>query len=592
MGAFFLYRSVSDIQVNEAESIFSRKGFASPHRAVLGDWRLLTYRKILLKVVDNYVVDGGHSLFACGTVVYHGLSYRESLQRLLQDFKHNKVNQNELIGHFCLLYWNGDALSVLTDQLNTFHIFSNDAVNCLSSSFLAMLTASPTKRLLNRRAVCEKLSTGYIISPDTLVEGISQIDDELAQSFSQGEHCISFIKHALRPIIQLDNCGIEESLKKQEEVLKGQFEKMDALNSEYGGDLGISDGFDSRLVLACAEKFFSKPIMLHTHATGGVHDRSKELVSNMASSTHCALRSIQTTQMDNHLHERAEEILNDGLLFFDARSSHNMGAFSETYTRGYKEKVLDQQRCSLNGLGGEIYRNYYSVRRSGFLESRKFMNLYDYYTFAKDAFGNDELYEEMHLRRMEKISKRLKVDVVDEIDFLALRRYYSEVRMPDCDANNSDAQNTVSFYLMPFIQPAVTWAGIDATPYIGVGGSYQGALITRISPSLASFPSHYGYSFDRKIPAKISLKYRARETIPMSFFYSRSRRLGMVNKAIAIKRAEDLLKKIPILNEVKSALLDTQVISDFDSCLLHYAQKPTAFYVGTFLNEFSSKIKF
>ncbi|MCD4832134.1 MAG: hypothetical protein K8R02_10100 [Anaerohalosphaeraceae bacterium] len=588
MGAFFLYKSDSSVDVNEAKCLFHRKGFAAPKVVELGDWHLLQYKKILLNV-ENYIIENNCALFCCGTVIYHGLSYHDSLRRLLRDFQNNSINQSEVIGHFCLLFWDGSRLTVLTDQMNTFHIFVNDETTYFSSSFLAMLSASPKPLPLNRLAVCEKLSTGYIVSPDTLVKGISQVNDELADTFSYNREKIMFISHPKRPPIQLHCQGIEKSLSRQLEVLENHFYKLDNLHSEYSGELGLSDGYDSRLLLACSH-FLSQPLSLHTHATKGVHDCSKQNVEQIASHIGQPLHSVVTHRLKEQSSERLAEILKDGLFFFDSRSSHNMGAFSETYTREYKVKALGNHRLSLNGLGGEVYRNYYETRQHGTFDLRQWMNYHIYYTFAKEAIGNDELFEEMHLRKQKKIALRLGVEYSSKIDFLWLRRYYSEVRMPDCDANNCDAQNQIAFYHMPFIQPDIIWEGINATRYIGLGGSYQGALIHKLSPILASFTSHYGYSFGNKLPWKESLRCRMKELLPLYVLNQRAKGILLKKKKSIIAENMLFINSNPILQEAKESLLESGVIKNLEEALLHYAQGPTLLYIGTFLREFRNKL--
>lgn len=62
--------------MSEAKSLFYRKGFSAPKVVELGDWRLLQYKKIFLDTED-FVVKNNRALFACGTIVYQGLRYRD-----------------------------------------------------------------------------------------------------------------------------------------------------------------------------------------------------------------------------------------------------------------------------------------------------------------------------------------------------------------------------------------------------------------------------------------------------------------------------------------------------------------------------------
>ena len=593
MGAFILYKTKVDLDIKCAKDLFQRKGFAEPKSVNLGKWRLLQYQKIFLVDVENFIIDNSQMIFCCGTVIYYGLSYRDSLKRLLKDFQSGSVNQSELIGHFCLLYWNGLKLIALTDTLNTFHVFVNDDISCFSSSFLGILCASPRPLPLNRLAVCEKMATGYIISPDTLVQGILQLNDEVASSFSQNSNDIEFVQHIPRPQIKLHDNGIDKSLSIQIDLLEKHFSKLEALHEEYSGELGISDGYDSRIVLACS-KGFAKKLSLHTHASSNTvcHDISKSIVQRMAQATGSYLKIVPTQHVLYCEPDKMANTLDDSLHLFDGRCSYNMGAFSETYTKAYRKEILgDSLGFTLNGLGGEVYRNYYSLQQRYSIHLRHWMNNSIYYSFSKDGIEDKDLFEEMHEHRLHKINSRLGLQRKSRVDLLWVRRYYSEVRMPDCDAINSDAQNQLSFYHMPFIQPEIIYEGINANPYIGLAGSYQMALIHKLSSKLSSYHTHYGYAANKKIPMRFVFKTGLAGHIPEQLRWLRKRLVMPSRNERFINQTQIMLKKCEVLSESKDCLLESGTIKNFDATIIDNAQRATTMFVGTFLRQFQNKLK-
>jgi len=503
------------------------------------------------------------------------------------------VNQSELIGHFCILYWNGSELKALTDVLNTYHVYTNDDATCFSSSFLGILSASPKPLPLNRLAVCEKMATGYIISPDTLVQGISQLNDEVASDFSQSLNDIEFVRHAPRPEIKLHDKGIDKSISIQTDLLENHFGKIEALHNEFTGELGLSDGYDSRVVLACS-KVFSKQLSLHTHASTELscHNAAKSIVQKIARATNSTLKIVPTKHILFSEPDKMRDILDDSLHLFDGRCSHNMGAFSETYTKAYRKKILsDGQRFTLNGLGGEVYRNYYALQKNYSIHLRHWMNYFIYYAYAKDGIGDNALFEEMHEHRLHKINKRLGLQKKSRIDLLWIRRYYSEVRMPDCDAVNSDAQNQLSFYHMPFIQPEITYEGINANRYIGLGGSYQMALMYKLSPELSAFRTHYGYPCDKKIPLKFILRTTLAGHIPEQWRWFRKRLVPPSSTKRFANQTRLMLERCEALSESKESLLASGAIKNFDATIMNSSQRATTMFVGTFLRKFQNKIK-
>ena len=117
MGAFFLYKNRADIDLESVRQAFEKKEFGIPAVFNLNDMTLWLCRKQLVTDV-NYLTDtDGSSLFATGSVVYKGLSYRDMLQTLLDDYLHDQLDLNELIGSFCLIFHVKGEARVLTDWL-------------------------------------------------------------------------------------------------------------------------------------------------------------------------------------------------------------------------------------------------------------------------------------------------------------------------------------------------------------------------------------------------------------------------------------------------------------------------------------------
>lgn len=588
MGAFFLYKTGDELELKEAGRIFTRKGFDQPAEFELGSWSLWLFRKQTLRG-PNYFSEDQWAVFCCGTVAYYGLGYEDSMKRTLRDFREKRLELKEFIGNFCILLWDGKRLFLLTDQFNIQHVFFNAEKTCISTSFLAVLSASPKALKLNQLAVCEKLSTGYIVSPDTLVEGIYKLDDANKAEFNSNRDEIEFITHPNSPAIQLHRDGIEDSISCVTATLEKHFQGVDALHSAFSGELGLSSGYDSRLVLACS-KFLSLPLSIHTHATAGVHDIEAGKVKNIADGMGLPLVKVVTRGMEEQPKEQIENILRDGLYFFDGRCSHNMGAFSETYSRGYKLRVLGAHGLSWSGLGGEIYRNYYLTNRAS-VNLRRWMDDRVYYRFSKEAIANQELYEEMHQRKVRKMSQRIGSHFLNSrVSFLDLRRYYSEIRMPECDGVNNNAHNQIAFFHTPFFDPKIVYEGINATPYIGCDGLYQAKLITRLNPALAAYQSHYGHPFDY-VPTSYLVKCWVKGKMPDTLRYARAKMVSRRRSKGFLPGFINFINNTPVLMEIKTILSESVLKGSFEKAMIDYAQRPTTLFIGSFLREFQTNIK-
>jgi len=589
MGAFFLHKISSDLLLDDAGRIFKRKGFSEPKQFSLGDWTLWTYRKQLVDENNFFISEDGMAVFSCGTVVYRSLSYKDTLKCLVEDFRGKRINQDELIGNFCLIFWDTRQISILTDSLDIQKIFFNENRTCISSSFLSVLAASPVPLPLNQLAIYEKLSTGYIVSPDTMVRGICQFEEKTAKTFNKNNKTIQFLRHIDQTNTCLHKRGMNDSISHQITVLKKHFKKIDTLNTEYSGELGLSSGYDSRLVLGC-NKYLSQPFSIHTHSTEGVHDTELAIVQKIAQSRNLSVSIVKSLRMEDQQTKHIEDTLIDGLYFFDGRCSHNMGSFSETYTRKYKISVLGRNRLSWNGLGGEIYRNYYFTGYHK-VNLRYWMDNHVYSPFAREVVGDKDLFEAMHQLKMKKIREKIgDVFLNRKVKFIDLRRYYSKVRMPEGDGNNNNAHNQLAFYHTPFFDPIIIREGLNATPYIGFNGNYQAELIKKIAPNLASFQSHYGHSFDN-VPLDYRIKSWAKSKIPNKGHHLRARFLDKKKSGSFIPGFMAFIKANPMLLEIKNILSESILNDRFEMAMIDYAQRPTTMFVGSFLLEFQNKLK-
>ena len=73
MGAFFLFKSSEEHDLDKVRDTFRAKGFFEPKEFDLGEFTLWLYKKQLVDE-DNYVIhkDKRNALFVNGTIIYKG----------------------------------------------------------------------------------------------------------------------------------------------------------------------------------------------------------------------------------------------------------------------------------------------------------------------------------------------------------------------------------------------------------------------------------------------------------------------------------------------------------------------------------------
>jgi hypothetical protein len=591
MGAFFLYDRNAVLDIVSLKKVFQEKGFSAPRLFDIGASSLLLYQKQLVDE-PNYIESDGCALFVIGTVIYQGRDYNETKLSLLKDFQNDSVDKDDLQGNYCLLFYDGKKVTLLNDAMNVQHLFTNKAQQFITSSFLAAMAAVPEKLRLNRMACLEKLTTGYIVGKETLFEQVYHVTRAMQNLSEFG--IWRFIKwDEIKLPDVFDRSGRKESATRQVAAIKEYLQGIKALAVQYKPEIGLSGGYDSRLLYAATFHTWPFKIAVHTHATEGVniHDQEKEIVKQMTTTKGSPLKIIATKNMDSYEDMEIEDILKDGLYFFDGRCAYNMGAFSPVYTRKYKMSVVGDCRLALNGLGGEMYRNYYMVARP-FIHSKEWMKAHIYSNCIETVFRNQKDLVKMHRHICGKMEQELGFFWRGWISNFNMRRYYSELRMPDCDALNCNAHNQIAFYLTPFIERRLLEQAYYGTRYVGISGEYQAEIIRQMDSELAAFPSHYGFNFLEVAPLKYRTYMFIRGWMPDSIWNARIRFVvKSMKEARSLKYFHRVAAKCEYLRNAASyaELLFPEV--DFDELRKDYAMMPNSSYISVLLYEFRDRIE-
>jgi hypothetical protein len=365
---------------------------------------------------------------------------------------------------------------------------------------------------------------------------------------------------------------------------------MKNLVSQYQADIGLSGGYDSRLLfLLCRDAGF--PVSLHSHLTAGTHETELRVAETIAKMRGARLRVVRTRRVENLEESEVERMLLENLYYFDGRNTHSMGAFSETYTRSYKVATIGEARVSLNGKAGEIYRNCYTTARDG-VDFGGWMRNHVYYSIAKSALRATHAWRTLHEHIIRKMEARLNVDLTGSTDLLTTRRYYGEIRSPDCYGSIDDAHNQVAFHLTPFIDYSILQTAYEATSYLGASGAFEAAMMTTLDAEIAGLHSTHGYSLTHE-PFAHRLHCLIKAALPERFWVWRTectiRRsdLGMA----ALRTYPALRERSGMIRRAEEALCAFAPLVDWHMLMRVPESRATALFVGTFLCEFGGKLR-
>ena len=507
MGAFLLTDSGNQYYYDPALELFREMGFSSPERLQIGGRTLYVYSKMATGE-NNIRSDGNCTIVSVGTPIYKSKNYSDSLTTLLKDYETNNLSFDQLSGQYSILFCRGDSVEILRDPLGCKHIFSDKNHHMLSSHMLPLCLCTDGPLHINKQAVYEKLLTGFIMPPDTLFEDILQIDGNVEKTINDAGDDIRFIHAPVNRPASVCPGNLSMCINEQAEGLRSYFESIKAY-SRKGADIGLSGGYDSRLVLACLKQYTKEKIHLHSHSMENDHKNDLKIAKQMADYIGEPCNTISTKRLKNS--DRPDEVLRKSILYFDGRSSFSIGGCGEVYTASYRTASTESTPFTLTGVGGELYRNvfdigYRKIRFDWLMKNRVFSS----------AFSNaisKTLYSNLSEKIIDKAAARLLIDKHKRQLKSIAHRYYCEIMMPDGQGTALDAYNQVSCCIAPFLEPRIIAKGYEAIQFHQTGGEFEGKLINYIDPGLAVIPSSYGYPVGKR-PIKAKIKEGIRTYVP------------------------------------------------------------------------------
>lgn len=505
MIADFLFYHKSNIETTDIHEgikfLKSKHTYHTSHE--VGSFIIDIFSKYDYQNKDNQII-------FFGFLAYKGLYNEEAAQKLI---KEDQPDWHQAYGDYCILYQNkNNQIDVILDPLRKYHVFKLKQKNVLSSSFLAISHAAKTLSL-DDDAIYERLAIGYNIAPSTIFNEIERLyypDEVESKTLNLNDNRINF---------SFKNYASEhEALNKQKETLIQQFKAYEAFLQETKSDIGVSDGMDSRLLLSVISQLSVDNIQLHTHANEGTesHTASSKIAKEIADTVNLPLVKVSNKKLLDMNAEELQDSFWDNFIYFDGRNAYNMGSMAPNYTKKYKDKVMGDALVSFNGIGGEVFRNYYYTRK-GKRNFKVFAENWLLYIYSKDFLPKDK-YNQFWQNYNLKLEKRLGVKVTNRENIGLIRRYYSEIFMPDCDAINNTAHNKFYYFLTPFIEPSVLQSAYGIEPYLGLSIKFEGKLIKSLYPELAKINTHYGYIDSFKKNYKQQIKYLVNAYGPQQLF--------------------------------------------------------------------------
>jgi hypothetical protein len=493
MGAFFLFRKNAQFDEPKVRGIFKQMHLQQGVERELGEFCLWQYQKAFVKE-SNYLEENGVKLCAIGTMIYKGLPYKDSLQRILNDVQNNCFVPSALKGHFHLLIIKGEEFSIYTDPLIMINLFYDEEKVFLSSSFLAILFAHGTQNVaLNKNAIIEILATGGLMGSATQVNSIYKVTSFETFSFPGVRLKKAPVRNESHSFKTTLAC-----IEAQAAYLQSYFKEIETFARNKTTGLGLTGGLDSRLLTSLAWQTQNK-YDYFTFARE-TEDMDISIARSIAKALDEKLTIIplpsKTNQYNNSLKKNLEEafFFNDGQIRMQNYWIEPYNSFS------YNERIHNRHYLNINGIAGEQYRNFERIiiknqTLKGWIKNGILSKISDR-IFISGEFESDFI---------DQYANNIRTALGfsgSRIDQFAIKRYHNEIWNT---ANRNQRMNNLSrliHFIAPFADPQISFPAYKAIPYLGWGFSLQMALIQKLSAQLAIIPSRYGFNFAQKEPLK------------------------------------------------------------------------------------------
>ena len=440
--------------------------------------------------------DGIEFLGVAGTLFYRRSWQKVAAKCLLEDLVAGEVDETMLFGAFAVAYWDGVRLRLFTDWLGGLCVYRNSTNSVWSTSFLATADSSK-RRTLNLQGAYEYLFQESTFGADTICNEVERVAPDRSHDIGRG-----LSEPRADPIGRVEeaSCSLGDHVDRVVAALDPVF---DSIVGSAGNriDTAISGGYDSRLILALLRARGVRPRL---HVYGSDADSDVRIARQICAGEGLTLEHIDKSRLKLPAADSAgrDEQLERNYLRFDGYPID--GIFDSGADLATRIARMSDGHLLLNGGGGEIFRNFYYLSNRPYKLRELLHAFYSRFDPAdcSDAFVEDEYYERLE----RKLAHQLGCST-DRMTRLDVERTYPLFRCRFWMARNTSINCRLGYAMTPLVEPAIVRAALSTPLRLKNLGTFEAALIRRIDPKLASYPSAYGRAFDREPSAKARLAF-------------------------------------------------------------------------------------
>jgi hypothetical protein len=494
MGSFLLIRNhprfkhrYSDFNNLHEKSlkIFENKNLELRNKIIGVGFILYLFHKLSYKIDNFFYFENDNFIASVGTLIYKGKTSKYALQELYKDFSYDKLNFSDLEGHFCVIFNRNNDIFIFNDFGGTYQVYHNIDYSFVSNSFLAISQAL-NEKTLSKQEVYEYIFYGTTYGNKTIYKEIELLDSKK----------IFRIYPNVEPINKKSDfkiCEPNYSFNSLVDSIAGNLlDYFQTIKNNFGDDvcLGLSGGFDSRLILAALLSNKVTPII---YVLGEATSRDYQISKLISETENLTFENFRESQIDKFNEEDYLEFLNKK--FFNIDGLNYNGIFLSIHNMD----IINSKKAAinLNGGGGEIYRNFWTLPDKSISIKNFIKSKYDAIDFSicSDTFKKSEFFSCLE----NKIKILLGIEK-DRLSSAEIQMLYPFWRLQFWTGRGISILNNYSYSLLPFSEPRFVFESSKIPLKFKTAGKFEASIIRKINKNLADYPSKYGHNFSQSIP--------------------------------------------------------------------------------------------
>jgi len=507
MGAFILFLSEQNTgeNIQKASAVFEKKKLMLNKKIENESFTLLIYHKKYFKNTNLIQYDNGDFIASTGTMIFRGSKESNALDGLYKTFQEDPGFEQEIRGNYALLIFKNGRLFFFQDGLGYYPVYCDEGMKILSSSFIASVKCR-TSIEISKQELYEYVLSGQYISEQTFIKQVRFTDHKHIWELLPERKKLS--RSAMKEF--RTEASLKEHLAESETLLNNTFS---SILSAFGENMtsALSGGYDTRMILAIFRHLGTVP-QLYVYGKGNSPD--VKIAKEIANGENLKLEHTDKSLLSMRYQPDEYRIfLRDQFYSFDGCGS--LGVFddgTDMLTRVERISGLNADLLHINGAGGEIYREIWSVKdRDMTIDSfiRIRFDLHDFALCGSD-FNKQEYFQVIKdkIRKIYGIEREWITRMELEWMFPFLRNRLAVI--------NSSINNQFSFSLLPYMERDIVTQSYSIPVKYKEHGFYQDELMKYYDEPLSKYNSQYGRNFYDKVPFDIYLKEELLKYIPIN----------------------------------------------------------------------------